>query len=118
MAAAVLADGLLLREALWALAALVLVCLLAAVVLRLLARQGVGRPKGGSPRLRVLERLTLSPRRTLYLVRAQDRVLLIGAGDGAELRCLTVWADSEVDGPAAPAPGRKSSAEAVEPLRG
>jgi flagellar biogenesis protein FliO len=58
---------------------------LAWVVLSLLARrgllgfaQGLGR---GSGRLRVLERVALSPRRQLYLVQADSRVFLLGAGE-------------------------------------
>lgn len=58
--------------------ALGLVCALAALVLWLLRRrQGVG-PAG----LRVVARLALEPRRTLYVVEAAGRYLLVGVGDG------------------------------------
>jgi flagellar biogenesis protein FliO len=39
---------------------------------------GLGR---GSSRLRVLERVALSPRRQLYLVEADSRVFLLGTGE-------------------------------------
>lgn len=58
--------------------ALAVVCALAVVLLRLFAR----RPTGSS-RLKILERLPLEPRRSLYLVEAGGRVLLVGVGDGA-----------------------------------
>jgi flagellar biogenesis protein FliO len=58
------------------------VCGLAWVVLSVLARRGFF--KGGlrgEGRLRVLERVALSPRRQLYLVQADQRVFLLGAGE-------------------------------------
>jgi flagellar biogenesis protein FliO len=69
------------------------VCALAWVVLSLLARRGwLGIPgviaggfAGGlsrtPSRLRVLERVALSPRRQLFLVQADARVFLLGAGE-------------------------------------
>jgi len=58
---------------------------LAWVVLSLLARRGLlGFAKGlGRPpsRLQVIERIALSPRRQLYLVQADSRVFLLGAGE-------------------------------------
>ncbi len=62
--------------------ALLAVCVLAWVVLRWGVRRGVGLGLGRG-RVRVLERVALDPRRALYLVRVADKVLLIGAGDGA-----------------------------------
>jgi flagellar biogenesis protein FliO len=65
--------------------ALVGVSGLAWVVLSLLARRGLfGFAPGlgrGVGRLRVLERVALSPRRQLYLVQADSRVFLLGAGE-------------------------------------
>ncbi len=58
--------------------ALVAVCALAALVLRLL-RRGLG---GGSRALRVVARLTLEPRRSIYIVAAAEKYLLVGVGDG------------------------------------
>ncbi|MCA9528566.1 MAG: flagellar biosynthetic protein FliO [Myxococcales bacterium] len=62
--------------------ALVAVCLLAWVLLRWAARLGWGRaPRGG--RVEVLERVPLDARRSLFVVRAGHRTLLVGVGDGA-----------------------------------
>ena len=62
--------------------ALVAVCLLAWVVLRWAAKLGVGRvSKSGD--IEVLERVALDARRSIFLVRVRDQVLLLGVGDGA-----------------------------------
>jgi flagellar biogenesis protein FliO len=66
-----------------ALLALAGVCLLAWVVLRMLARRwGPGRFGGKPGTVEVLERVPLDARRALWLVRAGERVLLVGTGDG------------------------------------
>lgn len=61
------------------------VCALAWVVLSLLARRGLlqfaGGLSGKPQRLRVLERVALSPRRQLYLVQADSRLFLVGTGE-------------------------------------
>src|SRR5579871_1799947 len=57
--------------------ALVAVCALAALVLRVLRRAN-----GGSRALRVVARLTLEPRRAVYVVAAGGKFLLVGVGDG------------------------------------
>jgi flagellar biosynthetic protein FliO len=57
-----------------------LVCLLAYVSLKWLGRRGVGQ--GNGP-LRIVARLPLEPRRTLFLVEVAGRCFLIGAGEGA-----------------------------------
>lgn len=62
-----------------ALLALAAVSVLAWVVLRWAGRSGA--LLGGGRRIRVLERVPLEPRRSLYLVAVGDRVLLLGAGD-------------------------------------
>ncbi len=49
---------------------------------------------GSSENLKVLYTLSLTPTRTLYLVRLADRVLLIGAGEGG-LRTLAEISDPE-----------------------
>ncbi len=58
---------------------LVAVCALAWFVLRAAARRGFGTRPGGV--LTVLDRVVLEPRRTLYVVRAGDKVLLVGSGE-------------------------------------
>ncbi|MBC7174258.1 MAG: flagellar biosynthetic protein FliO [Polyangiaceae bacterium] len=64
------------------LVALVAVCLLSYVAIRL----GLGRALGATGlgrRMRVVERLPLDARRALVLVEIGDRVYLLGTGDGA-----------------------------------
>lgn len=68
--------GIALLQTVLALAA---VCVLAWVVLRWSAKRGIG----GGRRVKVLERVPLDARRSLYLVKIGDRVLLLGGGDGA-----------------------------------
>ncbi len=91
--------GVALLQTLFALAA---VCILAWVVLRWSARRGLGR---GSGRIRVLERIVLDGRRSLYLVEIGERVLLIGAGDGGAPALLAEMDASELP----PAPERSAS---------
>src|SRR6185295_2690476 len=65
------------------LASLGIVCLLAYVSLRFLARRGVGRsPLGGGGPIKVLARCSLEPRRSVYLIEAAGRCFLVGVGDG------------------------------------
>jgi flagellar biogenesis protein FliO len=69
-----------------------LVCLVAFVVLRWLARRWDGR---GQDCVRILGRCGLEPRRALYLIETGGRCFLIGVGDGpmtmlAELDRATV----------------------------
>jgi flagellar biogenesis protein FliO len=70
--------------------ALVGVCALSWVCLTWLARRGIGVGARGGDRLQVIERVSLGPRKQLYLVRADGRVLLVGAADGA---AVTLVAD-------------------------
>jgi flagellar biosynthetic protein FliO len=56
-----------------------LVCLLAYVALKWLARRGVGRAEGP---LQVIARCPLEPRRSVYVVQAAGRCFLVGVGDG------------------------------------
>jgi len=60
--------------------ALVAVCALAWFLLRWLSRRAYGL--GGRGPIRVLARQALEPRRTLYVVEAGGKTLLIGAGEG------------------------------------
>jgi flagellar biosynthetic protein FliO len=66
-------------------AALVLVCVLAYVGLRLARRHLPGAQPGGGL-LRVVERCPLSARQSLWIVEVGERYLLIGASDGGLTR--------------------------------
>lgn len=88
--------GVALLQSLLALAA---VCVLAWVVLRWSARRGLGVTRG---RVKVLERVPLDGRRSLYLVEIGERVLLIGAGEGGAPSLLAELDPSELP----PAPER------------
>jgi flagellar biogenesis protein FliO len=82
---------------------------------RWLTRRLWGVPGTGAGRIRVLERVPLEPRRTLYLVEIGSRILLIGAGD-RDLRVL-----AEMDRAALPEPPpaeRRSFAETLRRLAG
>jgi flagellar biosynthetic protein FliO len=96
--------GASLLQSLLALAA---VCILAWVVLRWSAQRGLGLGR----RVRVLERVPLDARRWVYLVQIGERVLVVGAGDGASPTLLAEMKASEL--PEAP-PARSF----VEVLRG
>jgi flagellar biosynthetic protein FliO len=78
-----------------------LVCLLAYVALRWLARRGVGQAAGP---LKVLARCPLEPRRSVYLIEAAGRCFLVGVGDGpmallAEVDAKAVNADAGIPAP-------------------
>lgn len=92
--------GVALLQTLLALAA---VCILAWVVLRWSARRGLGLGRPG--RVRVLERVPLDGRRSLYLIEIGERVLLIGAGEGGAPALLAELDPSELP----PAPERAAS---------
>ena len=89
------------------------VCLLAWVVLRWGARRGFGKFGGG--RVRVLERVPLDPRRSLFLVQVGERVLLLGAGDGAAPSLL---AELEPDELPELAVSKSSFADVIAQVRG
>ena len=77
--------------------ALVAVCALAVLVLRLLRRRS-----SGARGLRVVARLALEPRRSMYVVEAAGKFLLVGVGDGpmttlAELDATEVAALEKAD---------------------
>lgn len=80
-------DGGVLWPITRALIALIGVCLLAWVSLTWLSRRGFVSAAGGA-RLKLLERLALSPRRQLYLVQADSRVFLLGAADGGSISLI------------------------------
>lgn len=60
--------------------ALVGVCVTAWLVLRWIAQRGYGA-NGAARNLRVLERVALDPRKSVFLVEAGSRVFLLGASD-------------------------------------
>jgi flagellar biogenesis protein FliO len=88
------------------------VCALAWFGLRLLARRGFGGAGQGvaASAVRVLARIPLEARKSLYVVRAGERVLLIGTGEAgppaliAELDASAVEAADSVTG-SGPGPG-------------
>jgi flagellar biogenesis protein FliO len=80
-------DGGVLWPIARALLALIGVCMLAWVSLTWLSRRGLIGASLGT-RLQLIERMALSPRRQLYLVRADSRVFLIGAADGGPLSLI------------------------------
>jgi flagellar biosynthetic protein FliO len=90
--------GVALLQTLLALAA---VCILAWVVLRWAAQKGLGIGAPGR-HVRVLERVALDARRSLWVVKIGERVLVIGAGDGASPALLAEMKASELpdEGPA------------------
>jgi flagellar biogenesis protein FliO len=69
------------------------VCLVAWAALKLLAGKGLGRACGA---VRVLGRCPLEPRRSVYVIEAAGKCLLVGVGDGP----MTVLA--ELDAAALP----------------
>ncbi len=77
--------GVALLQTLVALAA---VCVLAWVVLKWSANRGL-TTIGQGKRVKVLERVPLDARRSLYLVEVGDKVLLLGAGEGSAPEVLT-----------------------------
>lgn len=77
-------DGGVLWPITRALFALIGVCVLAWVSLTYLSRRGFAGGVSGT-RLKLLERMALSPRRQLYLVQADSRVFLLAAADGGPL---------------------------------
>lgn len=80
-------GGALLDSVARTLIALIGVCALAWVVLTWVSRRGLGGSRADG-RLRLLGRLALGPRRQLYLVQADARVFLIGAGESGPLALI------------------------------
>jgi flagellar biosynthetic protein FliO len=99
--------------------ALLAVSVLAWVVLRGLARGGMLR--GGSGRIRVLERTPLDARHSLVLVQVDGETLLLGVGDGSAptlIEKLATPPASEDDAaPAGSKPARQSFSAALARVR-
>jgi flagellar biosynthetic protein FliO len=55
------------------------VCIVAWLALKLLAGKGIGKASGA---LRVVARLPLEPRRSVYVIEAAGRCFLVGVGEG------------------------------------
>jgi flagellar biosynthetic protein FliO len=86
---------------------LVLVCVVAWVALRLVARWLEGRRAGGG--VTVVARVPLEPRRALYVVEAGGRRLLIGSSEGGVSLVTELAPEASVDELAAPASGAPRS---------
>jgi flagellar protein FliO/FliZ len=85
------------------------VCALAAVVLWGARRAGIGRPNGP---IELLGRLPLEARRSIYLIKVGETVLVIGAGEGGFTKLGEMPAAS-LPPPAEPAAGRASFGEVL-----
>lgn len=83
---------------------LVAVCALAWLVVRFGLRRLHGAPAGRHGALRVVARLPLEPRRTIYVVEAAGKTLLVGCSEGGPMTIL-----SELD------PRAVAAAEAAAP---
>jgi len=96
---------------------LAVVCLLAYVALRWLARRGAGRSDGP---VRVLARCSLEPRRAVYLVQVAGRCFLVGVGDGpmSLLAEIDPAAVKDQVGVAAPVAGGLRFADVLSRFRG
>lgn len=86
-----------------ALIALIGVCLLAWVSLTWLSRRGFAAHGGG--RLKLIERLALSPRRQVYLVQADSREFLLAAADGGGVTLIAELKRSPEPAPETKLPG-------------
>jgi flagellar protein FliO/FliZ len=81
------------------LATLAVVCALAAALLWGARRAGVGRPSGP---ISLVGRLPLEARRSIYLVRVGEVVLVVGAGEGGFTKLGEVSASSLPESRASP----------------
>jgi len=96
--------------------ALVAVCLLAWVGLRLLYRRRLlPGAEGRAGPVRVVARLPLEPRRTLYVIDAGGKFLLVGAAEGG-LATLAELDRETVERALAAAPAPKSFVEMLTSL--
>jgi len=103
----------LLWEVLWSAAALIGVSALAIVLLRLLARRGIGVPGGREARdtrdsLQLEQRLHLGARQWVYLVRRGKQRFLLGGSEAGGVRLLS---ELDVDSDAAVKAGEPTKAD-------
>jgi len=91
----------------------VAVVLMAWLAARWLMRRLYGPGASGGGRVRVVERVPLEPRRTLFLVEAGERLLLIGATE-RDIRVLAEFRRDEL--PAPPAVERKTFLEVLKSI--
>ena len=97
-----------------------LVCLLAYVALRWLARRGVGQGMGP---IRIVGRCPVEPKRSLYVVETAGRCFLVGASDGG-MSLIAELDPKDLPVPATPRPvlggglGGARFAEVLARLRG
>jgi flagellar biogenesis protein FliO len=100
---------------------LVGVCVLAWLVLRFGVKRlygtGAGAGPGGNGPLRVLARLSLEPRRTVYIVDAAGKTLLVGASEAGPLTVLAELDERAVAAAVAAAPRQKSFLEILHAKR-
>ena len=89
--------------------ALVAVCVLAWVVLRFGLRR-LHAPQSGASAIQIIARTTLEPRRTLYIVEAAGKTLLLGTTDNGPIATLAEL-DSSALGQAAAVPPKRRFAE-------
>lgn len=97
------------------LVSLLAVSLLAWLILRWGARRGFALG-GRGKHVKVVERVPLDPRRTLYVIEVGGKVLLLGAGDGASPTLLTELTPASID--TATSPASPSFADVLSKLRG
>jgi flagellar biogenesis protein FliO len=98
---------------------LVAVCVVAWLVLRFGVKRlypGAAGATAAGP-LRVLARLPLEPRRTLYIVEAAGKTLLVGAGESGPLAVLAELDEQAVAAALAAAPRQKSFLEILQAKR-
>ena len=82
---------------------------------RWLMRRMYGPQASAGGRLRVVERVPLEPRRTLYLVEAGEKLLLIGSTDH-DVRVLAEFTREQLPAPATPE--RRSFLDALRDATG
>lgn len=93
-----------------------LVCLVAYLCVRWLARRGVSGPRGP---LRVVARCSLEPRRSIYVVEAGSRRLLIGCAEGGVSLLTELEPGSDpITNPVAAVAQRRSFREVLGQLAG
>ena len=98
---------------------LVGVCVLAWLVLRFGVKRlyGTGAGASGQGPLRVLARLPLEPRRTVYIVEAAGKTLLVGASEAGPLTVLAELDERAVAAAMAAVPRQKSFLEILHAKR-